>query len=226
MKCLGVLLAFVLGFSSAKAADPITVTTGVSIGAGVGYGVFKAVTSFFSVDRILSYAGKEVSIVTLQRVQAKNPEIARQVAKDTMMACQDATKYLQSGVLPTADIINQVLTSKFANIDPELLQVLQDAGSELGKSVPSADVFLTPQMIGHIIAFIGPDGMENGIMQWMTDNNVSVKIKYTKPQRREENTKKLKSKDAVGWFSPLALPNPGIKTVPAANPCPCPEASK
>jgi hypothetical protein len=196
MKIAKALITILICFSSVKVSAESLSGVGLVIGGGVA--TYKGVTYYFSPNRVLSKAGYETAIVTLQSLPTDQAKIS---AKEMMMVCQDIAMYFKEGIYPTADVINQNITGKFAKIDSQLLNNLQIVGPLIGDYIPSSDIFLTPDMRGYFISFFGEDGMEKGIHEWMTDNNIFINPNYTTSKSRDNALKKLKTPKAVMWFS-------------------------
>ncbi len=193
------ILAFgTMHLSGCSAASKAAVGTGATIAVGIGSYLLKNGLPFASF--ILGEAGKEAAILGLQKL---DPTTGKVVASDTIMVCNDTLAYLNTGKLPTADIINQTIVASFSKIDPALLEELQQVSGTLGSYVPSANVYLTSTEIGYLIDFI--TGVRDGATSYLANSNVQVKVKYTTQKyqmKAERNTNKLAIKRGLVNFSP------------------------
>lgn len=146
---------------------------GFAAGAG-GLALLEYTESNQIVEGAIEVAGKEAAIFGLNHISPDKQKAAAQALVD---ACDDASKYLQSGALPTADIVNQLISQKFKNVHPTLLVWIQDAAWVLGKFVPSANVYLTPAQIGDLVSFL--NGVESGAKTFLVNPQVETQCKYT-----------------------------------------------
>ncbi len=166
---------------------------GSAAAGGAGYLAYREISVLG--PNILYYAAKEGTIIGLQKLPVA---IGPTVAKDAAMACQDAINYLNTGTLPTADIVNQIITGKFSNIDPTVLAEIQKVAAYLGQYVPSASVILTGTEISYLVKFL--QGIQDGCNDYLGNNNVKVKIKYTKNEHLDKATLKQRSPSFKPWF--------------------------
>jgi hypothetical protein len=192
------VLILIICFSSVKVTAESLAGVGLVIGGGAA--IYKSITYMFSTNRVFSKAGYETAIVTLQSLP---PDRAQIVAKDLMMVCQEMVIYFKEGIYPTADVINQYISSKVAKIDPKLLEILQIVGPLIGEYIPSSDLFLTPDMRDYFVSFFGEDGMTKGIREWMNDKKVVIKPNYTTTKSRDNSLKNQKAPYATTWFSAI-----------------------
>lgn len=185
------LLVFCCLFYLSGCSPAAMAAGGTVAAAGVGYIVHKELQNVG--PTILHAAGYEATVLALRAINSPK------VANGVVTASNDALKYLQSGELPTADIVNQTITAFYKDIDPVLLAELQAIAATVGKYVPSASVVLTADQIGYLVALI--QGIRDGANSWIADNTVTVKPKYTiaKPGK----LKAVRAGDVISnpWFS-------------------------
>jgi hypothetical protein len=188
------VLAGLAFYLSGCGAETIALSAGGSMAAaGTAYGVYRAVNPL--IELILKEAGCEAAVYGLQALPSDS---APAIARDTILACDDILVYLNTGHLPTADIVNQIISEKFANLPPIVVSMIQAAAAKLGAYVPSASVVLTTDEIGDIQAFL--KGIISGCQDWQKNPKLSVKAKYTLPQVTADNRLKAKFVETPGWF--------------------------
>jgi hypothetical protein len=164
-------------------------------GGAVALGTAEYVEGSAITEEILSIAGKEAAIWGLKKL---DPITAAAAAKVTVTVCQDSIAYLQSGELPAAMMINQILSAKFKALHPEIYAEIQTAAWVLSKFVPTADVFLSSAQIGDLVSFLG--GIQAGAQQFIVNPAVSVKQKYTKHKPKTARVGDAES-PFPAWFS-------------------------
>jgi hypothetical protein len=191
---LVVALMLVLNLTGCIGGEAAVIFGGTAAAAGGGYAIYKAVNPVIEI--VLQAAGYEAAVLGLQKLP---PATATTVANDTIVACQDMVKYLNTGTLPTADIVNQVISARFSTLPPAVVSEIQAAAAKMGQYVPAASVVLTPEEIGDIVAFL--TGIQSGATAFIGDNNITVDVKYT--ARKTVLKAKLKLKATPGalpWF--------------------------
>lgn len=190
------------------AGNVAMIAGGTAAAGGAAYLTVRALD--VPISDILHYAGKEAAILSLQEVQKTSPDFAKTAATDTSMACADALAYLNSGELPGAQIVNQVITGYFKNLDPVIVSRIQAVAGVLAKYVPPATVVLSPVMVTYIIAFIS--GIKDGCDAFIANPAVSIKAKYSNAKRAAMPA----DPNVVPWFYAVE-PTPAVN--PEAAPC-------
>ncbi len=149
------------------------------------------------------YAGKEAAIIGLHQL---TPDNGRVVAGDIIVASDAATAYLQGGNLPTADIVNQVVTGHFANLDPAIATMIASVSGTLGSYVPNYSTYLTENQTAYLLKFVA--GLHDGATAYLADNTVKIAPKYSLKKEQDKAEKKLRRIEAERgvyppWFSGL-----------------------
>ena len=203
MKTLS-MLVLVLALSAAqqeaKAMDPI-VGGGIAAGAGGGaYLIYRFVSGLFDINKILTAAGKEATILGLQEeATLTSPETAQVTASAVNSACVVILEWLPANSGQSADAINAFITTQFAS-DPVILRYLQKIEPTVQRYVPVSSAFLSPTEIGYIAALV--EGIRQGAVQYRDTPAMTVHAKYTTTKQRLHETIKAKVRSNVGhrWF--------------------------
>lgn len=183
---LVVALMLLLNLTGCISGGEAAAIFGGAAAAGGGYAIYKAVNPV--IETVLQAAGYEAAVLGLQKLP---PATATTVANDTILACQDMVKYLNTGTLPTADIVNQVISARFSTLPPAVVSEIQAAAAKMGQYVPAASVVLTPEEIGDIVAFL--TGIQSGATAYLGNNTVSVSVKYTRATEVQKSRLKMKA---------------------------------
>lgn len=164
---------------------PAAGAAGGAVAVGVGFEIWNILKP--AVPAILHAAGYEASLLGLKKLQ---PETGKIVAGVVVTVSADAIKYLDTGNLPTADIVNQTITGIFGDsLDPLVLAELDAVAETLGRYVPSSAQYLTADQIGYLKAFL--QGLQDGARAYLADQNTPVKLKYTLSREQAKAHKKL-----------------------------------
>lgn len=157
---------------------------GAVVAGGGAYLAYREVGSIG--DSILYAAGKEAAILGLKSLPK---EIAPDVARVTVVVCDNMLTFLQSGQTDSV-AINKQLTECLSEL-PDSLQAEVRAAAHVLDEKAAVGSTLTPGQISFIVAFV--TGLRDGCNAWIADNSVSVKVKWTKGNRKAKVA-------ATGWF--------------------------
>ena len=174
----------------------------VVIGSGTGGAALAGGAAYYFLNlnvtaQICYWIGDEGALLVM-------PHASTAVDKDVLMACQDALDYLDNAKGLPAEVVNQVITAKFANLPPDIKAALVAAAVVLGQYVPSANVILSSGEIEDIRQFI--KGWRDGT-QTALNNAADVPAKLAKATAKKIKLQmKRPGKFAVaqsggGWFN-------------------------
>lgn len=191
-------LEVIAGAGAAGSAVPIA--GGVAL---VGYGAYKLVTWIIDPSRILTFAGKEATVLALQEVSSlSSPADAMATAADVNKACVVILAWLPMNAAQSADAINQFVTAQFGN-DPIVLDLLQKIEPTVQRYIPIASAFLSANELKYLTALIV--GIQQGALAYSQNPAMTIKHKYTTAKQNEHEHKKMKvqSTPEHRWFVPV-----------------------
>ena len=140
-----VLVAAVL-LTCTSCAESLVIAGGAG-GAAAAGGTAYYLLNLDVTAEICYYLGDEGALIVM-------PAASTAIDKMTIMACQDAADYLDNAKGLPAEVVNQVLTAKFANLDPKIRAEIIAAAVVLGQYVPSANVVLSGGEVNDLKQFV------------------------------------------------------------------------